>query len=154
MIRATGADVAVMSMPDFFGFEKNIDREGYNTMQNTKGIAGKLYADQRIGTEEINMIRQSGKQLDTMTMTGKEIRDLAAKGLKLFESQSENFRYVLVVKDDAELADDTVYTVVFADGEIADLAEGTYTITEITPFQALSAYLTELGTFGKADIHW
>ena len=153
-IRATGADVAIMSLPAFFGYEKNKDREGYNNMQNTKGIAGKLYAGQRIGTEEINMIRQSGKQLDTITMTGKEIKELAEKGLKLFESQTENFRYILVVKDDAELADDTTYTVVFADGEIDGLAEGSFTALEITPFQVLSDYFTELGTFGKEDIRW
>ena len=153
-IRATGADVAVISMPDFFGFEKFIDRDGYTTMQNTKGIAGKLFANQRIGTEELNMIRQSGKTLCTMTMTGKEIKDLAAKGLKLFDSQTENFRYVLTVKDDAELKDDASYQVVFADGEIADLEEGAYTALELTPLGVLSDYLTGLGTFGKADIHW
>lgn len=153
-IRATGADVAIMSLPGFCGFEKIIDREGYTSMHNSKGICGKLYAGQRIGTEEINSVRQSGKQLDAITMTGKEIRELAEKGLKLFESQTENFRYTLVVKDDAELEDDTTYTVVFADGEIAGLAEDTYTALEITPFQALSDYLTELGTFSKADIHW
>ncbi len=153
-IRATGADVVIMSMPGFNGFEKLVEREGYTTMQNSKGIYGELFADQRIGTEEINEIRQSGKQLNTMTMTGKEIRDLAAKGLKLYENQEENYRYVLTVKDDAELSDDTVYTIVFADGEIADLAEGSYTVTEITPLQALSDYLTELGNFSKADMHW
>ena len=153
-IRATGADVAVMSMPGFFGFEELVDRAGFTSMQNTKGIAGKLYANQRIGTEEINMIRQSGKNLCTTTLTGKEIKDLAANGLKLFESQSENFRYVLTVKDDADLADETAYTVVFAAEEINGLAEDAVTNLEITPFQALSDYLTELGTFSKADIHW
>ena len=153
-IRATGADVAVMSLPDFFGFEKIVDRDGYTTMQNTKGIAGKLYAGQRIGTEELNMIRQSASRLCTATMTGREIKDLAEKGLKLFESQSGNFRYVLTVKDDAELTDDTVYTVVFADGEIAGLEEGSYTMLEVSPFQALSDYLTGLGSFGKEDLSW
>ncbi len=153
-IRATGADVAIMSLPGFCGFEKIIDREGYTSMHNSKGICGKLYAGQRIGTEEINSVRQSGKQLDTITMTGKEIRELAEKGLKLFESQTENFRYILVVKDDAELADDTTYTVVFADGEIDGLAEGSFTALEITPFQVLSDYFTELGTFGKEDLRW
>lgn len=153
-IRATGADVAIMSLPGFCGFEKIIDREGYTSMHNSKGICGKLYAGQRIGTEEINSVRQSGKQLDTITMTGKEIRELAEKGLKLFESQTENFRYILVVKDDAELADDTTYTVVFADGEIDGLAEGSFTALEITPLQVLSDYFTELGTFGKEDIRW
>ena len=153
-IKATNADVAFTSMPGFFGFEKNIDREGYNNMQNTKGIAGKLYANQRIGTEEVNMIRQSGKTLCTITMTGKEIKAMAANGLKLFENQSGNFQYILTVKDDAELTDDTTYTVVFAEGELGDLAEGSFTALEITPFQALSDYLTQLGTFGKEDIHW
>ena len=153
-IRATGADVAIMSLPDFFGFEKLVDREGYNTMQNTKGIAGKLFANQRIGAEEINMIRQSGKQLCTITMTGKEIKDLEAKGLKLFESQSGNFRYVLAVKDDAELIDTASYVVVFAEEEIYGLEEGDFTKLEITPYEALNNYLTELGTFGKDDIHW
>ena len=153
-IRATGADVAIMSLPGFCGFEKIIDREGYTSMHNSKGICGKLYAGQRIGTEEINSVRQSGKQLDTITMTGKEIKELAEKGLKLFESQTENFRYILVVKDDAELADDITYTVVFADGEIDGLAEGSFTVLEITPFQVLSDYFTELGTFGKEDIRW
>ena len=153
-IRATGADVAIMSLPGFCGFEKIIDREGYTSMHNSKGICGKLYAGQRIGTEEINSVRQSGKQLDTITMTGKEIKELAEKGLKLFESQTENFRYILVVKDDAELADDITYTVVFADGEIDGLAEGSFTVLEITPLQVLSDYFTELGTFGKKDLRW
>ena len=153
-IKATGADVAVTSMPGFFGFEKLEDREGYRTMQNTKGVAGKLFAGQRIGTEEINMIRQAEKKLYTVTMTGKEIKELEAKGLKLFDSQSENFRYVLTVKDDAELDDAASYVVVFADGEIADLPEGSVTTLEITPFEVLENYFTELGTFGKEDIHW
>ena len=100
------------------------------------------------------MIRQSGKTLCTITLTGKEIKSLAETGLKLFDEQTENFRYVLTVKDDAELNDDTSYLVVFALGEIADLEESDYTQLEITPFQALSDYLTELGTFGKDDIHW
>lgn len=153
-IRATGADVAIASMPDFFGFEKILDREGYNSMQNTKGLAGQLFAGQRIGEEEINMVRQPGKHLCTMTMTGKEIMDLAAKGLKVFDSQAENFRYALTVKDDAELEDDASYLVVFAEEEIADLEEGAYTVLDLTPYQVLSDYFTELGTFSKADIHW
>ena len=153
-IKATGADVAITSLPGFFGFEKLIDRDGYATMQNTKGVSGQLFANQRIGTEEINMIRQSGKQLCTVTMTGKEIAELAANGLKLFDSQSENFQYVLTVKDDAELDDAASYLVVFADGEIADLPEGSFNTLDITPFQVLSDYLAELGTFGKEDIHW
>ena len=153
-IKATGADVAITSLPGFFGFEKLIDRDGYATMQNTKGVPGQLFANQKIGTEEINMIRQSGKQLCTVTMTGKEIAELAANGLKLFDSQSENFQYVLTVKDDAELDDAASYVVVFADGEIADLPEGSFNTLDITPFQVLSDYLAELGTFGKEDIHW
>ena len=100
------------------------------------------------------MIRQSGKTLCTITMTGKEINDLAANGLRTSNDQTENFRYVLTVKDDAELDDNTSYVLVFADGEIAGLEEGDYTALEITPFDALSNYLTELGTFGKDDIHW
>lgn len=153
-IKAAGADVAFVSMPGFFGFEKIIDREGYNTMQNTKGISGKLFVAQKIGTEEVNTIRQPGKNLRTAAMTGKEIKELAAKGLKVFESQSGNFRYVMTVKDDAELADDTVYTVVFAEGEIDGLAEGAFTDLELTPYQVLSDYLTGLGTFKKEDIRW
>ena len=153
-IKATDADVAIVSMPDFQGFMKLTDRDGYNSMENNKGCAGKLFAGLEIGTEEINMIRQSGKTLCTITMTGKEINALAENGLKLYEDQAENFRYVLTVKDDAELKDDASYVVVFALGEIADLAEGDYTALEITPFDALSDYLTELGTFGKDDIHW
>ena len=61
---------------------------------------------------------------------------------------------VSVVKDDAELADDITYTVVFADGEIDGLAEGSFTVLEITPLQVLSDYFTELGTFGKEDLRW
>ena len=153
-IKATNADAAIVSLPGFQGFTKLKDRDGYNSMENNKGCAGKLFAGLEIGTEEINMIRQSGKTLCTITMTGKEINDLVKNGLKLYEDQTENFRYVLTVKDDAKLKDDASYVVVFALGEIADLAEDAYTALEITPFDALSDYLTELGTFGKADIHW
>lgn len=111
-IKATNADAAIVSLPGFRGFTKLKDRDGYNSMENNKGCAGKLFAGLEIGTEEINMIRQSGKTLCTITMTGKEINDLVKIGLKLYEDQTENFRYVLTVKDDAKLKDDASYVVV------------------------------------------
>ena len=141
--RAVDADAALVSLG------------GYNEARevNDRGVAWYVYAG-KLTTEEINMFRPKYWSINVFQMTGAEIKALAEGGFDLYGSGNP-FPYTLVVKGDAELADDKVYRLAVGTEELTeDMQARTSEMVSIISQQAIIDYLSALGTFSAKDIVW
>lgn len=146
--QAAGADLALVSTNKWY------DREGDSAL-NTRGVACGLYALPTTD-EELTAMLPTGwtGDIQTVTFTGKRIRELLAEGYDKFGDGERIFPYHMVAPDGFELDDDTAYTVVICGATKDVLEEGDAQDTGILGLDAARAYFGAKETFGKADIRW
>ena len=106
--------------------------------------------------EEIVSILPTGwrQNIQTVTLTGARIRELAETGYDRSGDGEHLFPYELVMPEGFELDDDTVYTAVIAGVTDAVAAEGNLTDTGILGLDAARAYFSQFEQLSEKDIIW
>lgn len=146
--QACGADAALVSTNKWFPTDENI-------AMNTRGVQCPLYA-MPITDEELTAMLPTGwtGTIQTVTLTGARIQELAATGYDKFEDGERLFPYTLVLPDGASLNDDQTYTVVICGASKAVQEEGNIQDTGIVGLTVAEDYLSQFATFSKSDIRW
>ena len=118
---------------------------------NAAGIMAPLYAG-HITESVVNMITPNfSSAVQTVTMTGAELKALAAAGLQV---NGETFPYTLTVKGSAEPDDAAVYTVAFVSGGMPEAMKEQAVSAEVTGQAAVLNYVQQLGTVSAAQLVW
>ena len=118
---------------------------------NAAGIMAPLYAG-HITESVVNMITPNfSSAVQTVTMTGAELKALAAAGLQV---NGETFPYTLTVKGGIEPDDAAVYTVAFVSGGMPEAMKEQAVSGEVTGQAAVLNYVQQLGTVSAAQLVW
>lgn len=144
-IEASGADAALISLGGW-----NPENGG----TNSEGVNGKLFA-LPVTEQEICSFLPTGWHgtIQTLSLTGKAVKELAETGYNRKE-RGYMFPYELVTRNDMELDDDTVYTVVIC-GSTKELRdENNFQDTGIVGINAVEDYMSKFDTLTEADIDW
>lgn len=146
--KASGADLALVSTNKWYTTDED-------KAMNTRGVACPLYAVP-ITDEEITAMLPTGwtGTIQTVTLTGAGIRELAENGFDKFEDGEHLFPYVLVTPDGMTLEDDTTYTVVICGASKEVQEEGNIQDTGIVGLKAMQDYLSQFETLSAKDIVW
>jgi hypothetical protein len=105
-----------------------------------------------ITTDAINMVSTNSAAIGVLELTGTQIKELVEGGFQY--DDSEPYEYRLITKGDMELEDDRTYRLAVGSDEIAEEWDSAIQLTEMTPGDALTAYITKLGTFNADDVNW
>lgn len=145
---AAGASMALVSTNKWYLTDTD-------TAMNTRGVQCPLYA-MPITDEELTAMLPTGwtGTIQTVTLTGARIKELAATGYDKYEDENRLFPYILVTPEDFVPSDDTVYTVVICGASKAVQEEGNIQDTGIVGLDAMHAYLEEFDTLSAKDIVW
>ena len=139
--KAVGADCSLISLGEY-----------HDGKENRFGVNGCLWKGPVID-EVISSVNPLGwvDTVKTTTLTGKEIKQLAAEGFDLF-GDGIPFPYILTIRGDTELDDMRKYTVVIC-GYTEDVKnQWGIQDTHVSGMDALRNYMTELGTVTKSNI--
>lgn len=120
------------------------------------GVTGKLYAG-KADIEAVNIILPSTDgACAVMTMTGKQAKELARAGYDAAGDGQEPYPYLLVVRGEKELKDDTSYQVAFLMHSYTEEVGQTYSARECegTLREFLIAWLKEQGTVSPGQNPW
>ena len=145
--QATGAEAALISTNPWVYDPDAID-------MNPKGVSGCLFP-LPVGDEEIVSILPTGwkKNIETITLTGKRIKELAAGGYDI-NGDGITYPYVLVTRGNEELDDDATYTIPVCGVTDEVAAEGNLTDTGILGLDAARTYFSRFETLSAKDIKW
>ncbi len=145
---AAGASMALVSTNKWYLTDTD-------TAMNTRGVQCPLYA-MPITDEELTAMLPTGwtGTIQTVTLTGARIKELAATGYDKYEDENRLFPYILVTPEDFTPSDDTVYTVVICGASKAVQEEGNIQDTGIVGLDAMHAYLEAFDTLSAKDIVW
>ena len=145
---ATGADVALVSSNEWFEMDSD-------TAMNTRGVQCPLYA-MPITDEQITAMLPTGwtNTIQTVTLPGARIKELAETGYDKFEDGEHLFPYHLIMPDGFTLDDDTTYTVVICGASKEVQEEGDIQDTGIVGLDAMHDYLSQFETLSPKDIVW
>ena len=146
--QATGADAALISTNPW-----TYDPDAYE--MNKAGVSGCLFPVP-MSDQQIVSILPTGwrSNIETVTLSGKRIKELSQSGLDYLGDGSLVFPYVLVTRDGEELDDDTTYTIPICGVSDAVSEEGNLQDTGILGLDAAHTYFSQFETFSAADIKW
>lgn len=146
--KASGADLALVSTNKWY----NMDGD---TAMNTKGVQCPLYA-LPITDLELTAMLPTGwtGTIQTVTLTGERIEELAETGFDKFEDGIHLFPYVLVTPENFTLEKEKTYTVAICGASEEVQEEGEIQDTGIVGLTAAEEYLTQFDTFSASDIVW
>lgn len=146
--QATGAEAALVSTNPW-----THDSEAYN--MNQEGVSGSLFP-MGVSDQEITSILPTGwrNDIETVTLTGKRIKELAQTGFDYSGDGSLMFPYVLVTKGGRELDDDKTYTIPICGASDAVQEEGNLQDSGIVGLDAAHEYFSQFETFSTKDIVW
>lgn len=146
--QASGADVALVSTNKWYTMDSD-------TAMNTRGVQCPLYA-MPITDEQITAMLPTGWNgtIQTVTLTGARIKELAETGFDKFEDGEHLFPYTLVMPEGFTLDDDTTYTVAICGASKEVQEEGNIQDTGIVGLDAAHDYLSQFDTLSSADIVW
>ena len=122
---------------------------------NKQGVSGCLYA-LPVTDQELTSILPTGwrNDIQTVTLTGKRVKELAEQGYDYLGDGSLMFPYVLVTKAGAELDDDTTYTVAICGVSDAVAQEGDLQDSGVLGLDAARQYFSQFETLSAKDIVW
>ena len=146
--QATDAQAALISTNPWV-----YDIDAYE--MNKAGVSGCLFA-LPVTDQEIVSILPTGwrDDIETVTLTGKRIKELAQQGYDKLDDGSLVFPYVLVTKASAELDDDTTYTVAVCGVSDAVANEGDLQDSGVLGLDAARQYFSQFETLSAKDIVW
>lgn len=145
--QATGSEAALISVNKWI-----YDTDVYT--MNDKGVSGCLFP-LPMDDQAIVSILPTGwnGNIETVTLTGKRIKELAETGFNLKE-EGHFYPYVLVTKGGETLDDDTAYTIPICGVTEAVSEEGSLTSSGIVGLDAAKAYFSQFETLSAKDIKW
>lgn len=122
---------------------------------NKQGVSGCLYA-LPVTDQELTSILPTGwrNDIQTVTLTGKRVKELAEQGYDYLGDGSLMFPYILVTKAGAELDDDTTYTVAVCGVSDAVAQEGDLQDSGVLGLDAARQYFSQFETLSAKDIVW
>ena len=145
---ASGADMALISMNKWYRMDDSGDL-------NLDGVSGALFP-LPVTDQEITSILPTGwrQNIQTVTLTGKRVKELAETGYDRSGDGEHLFPYELVTPEGFVIDDDTVYTVAIAGvtDEVAE--EGNKTDTGILGLDAARDYFSQFDHLSEKDIIW
>lgn len=146
--KAADADLALVSTNKWYTMEGD-------TAMNTKGVQCPLYAIP-ITDQEITAMLPTGwtGTIQTATLTGARIEELAETGFDKFGDGEHLFPYTLVTPDNFTIEKDKTYTVVICGASDAVQEEGNIQDTGIVGLTVCEEYLSQFDTFSASDIVW
>ena len=139
--KAVDADAALVSFGGYHDGE-----------QNKFGVNWYLYPG-IVDTQVVNMVKPKAASIAVLELTGAEIKEMAESGLDLQENGNP-YPYLLVTKNDSELKGDTVYRLAVSIGELTEMQQKEAELTDITPGDAIIAYLKEIETVTDENLKW
>lgn len=140
--KAVDADCAMISVNEYHG----------NDLYNKQGLGWYLY-EGSINADTINVIRPRAVTISVLEMTGAQIKAMRDDGFDL-DGNGIPYDYLLFTKGDMELEDETVYRLAVSSGELTEEVKENAAETEVSPAQAIEAYVRELGTVNEDVICW
>ena len=122
---------------------------------NTRGVQCQLYA-MPITDQELTAMLPTGwtGTIQTVTLTGARIKELAETGYDKYDDESRLFPYTLITPDGFTLEDEKTYTVAICGASNAVQEEGNIQDTGIVGLTVMQKYLSRFETFSPADITW
>ena len=146
--KASGADMALISKNKWY-------KTAENSTLNTYGVSGCLYP-LPITDQEITSILPTGwtRNIQTVTLSGVEVRQLAADGFDLFGDGIRIFPYELVTPEGFTIDDNTIYTVAICGVTDSVAEKGKLTDTGIRGLDAATNYFRQFKTLSNSDIVW
>ncbi len=145
---ASSADMALISMNKWYRMDDSGDL-------NLDGVSGALFP-LPVSDQEITSILPTGwrQNIQTVTLTGKRVKELAETGYDRSGDGEHLFPYELVTPEGFVIDDDTVYTVAIAGvtDEVAE--EGSKTDTGILGLDAAREYFSRFDHISEKDIIW
>lgn len=146
--KASDADLALISTNKWFTLDGD-------TAMNTKGVQCPLYA-LPVTDQELTAMLPTGWSgtIQTVTLTGARIKELADKGFDKYGDGEHLFPYTLVTLDGFTLEENKTYTVVICGVSDAVQEEGNIQDTGIVGLTAAQEYLSQFDTLSAADIIW
>ncbi len=140
--KAVGADCALISLNEYHG----------NDLCNKSGLGWYLY-EGPVDTGMINMIRPAAATISTLEMSGAEIKAMRDAGLDINENGMP-YQFLLFTRGDMELEDDVLYKVAVSTKELTQDRLAAATETEVSPAEAIGAYLRELKLVDGESLIW
>ena len=131
--KAVNADCAMISLNEYHKDNK----------KNNQGLGWYIYKGD-ISTEILYMIRPRADTISVLEMTGAQIKAMQKTGFDL-DKDGNPYEYLLFVKQDRELLNDSVYKLAISTGELTEEMRLYATETEYSPADAIKDYLKELG---------
>ena len=146
--KASGADVALVSSNKWYQTDEDI-------AMNARGVQCQLYA-MPITDQELTAMLPTGwtGTIQTVTLTGARIKELAETGYDKYDDESRLFPYTLITPDGFTLEDEKTYTVAICGASNAVQEEGNIQDTGIVGLTVMQKYLSRFETFSPADITW
>lgn len=146
--KASGADAALVSTNKWFDSDENI-------AMNTRGVQCPLYA-MPITDQEITAMLPTGwtGTIQTVTLTGARIKELAETGYDKFEDGVRLFPYSLIMPEGFALNDEQTYTVAICGASKAVQEEGDIQDTGIVGLTAAEEYLSQFAALTPEEIVW
>lgn len=146
--QATGSDAALVSVNQWVNYEDNTD-------MNTAGVSGRLFAE-GIADEQLVEILPTAwnNNIQTVTLTGKRIKELAETGYDFKGDGSIMYPYVLVTKGGMELDDNTSYTIPICGVSHAVQEEGNLQDSDVVGLEAARNWFGQFETLSAKDIVW
>lgn len=145
---ASGADMALISMNKWYRMDDSGDL-------NLDGMSGAPFP-LPVSDQEITSILPTGwrQNIQTVTLTGKRVKELAETGYDRSGDGEHPFPYALVTPEGFVIDDDAVYTVAIAGvtDEVAE--EGSKTDTGILGLDAAREYFSRFDHISEKDIIW
>ena len=145
---ATGSEAVLVSTNPW------IDNADVMEM-NKYGVSGRLFAVGVTDEQIVEILPTSwSNPIQTVTLTGKRIKELAETGFDFYNDGSVLFPYVLVTKGGKELDDNTTYTIPICGASEAVQTEGNLQDSGIVGLDAAKAWFSQFETLSPKDIVW
>ena len=146
--QATGSEAALISTNPW------MNNDGVMEM-NKYGVSGRLFPVD-VTDEQLVEILPTGwnETIQTVTLTGKRIKELAETGFDFDGDGSVMFPYVLVTKGGETLDDNTTYTIPICGATEAVQQEGKMQDSGVVGLDAMADWISQFETFSAKDITW
>lgn len=122
---------------------------------NATGVSGRLFAEGIADEQLVEILPTSwNNTIQTVTLTGKRIKELAETGYDRKGDGSTVFPYVLVTKGGKTLDDNTTYTIPICGANEAVREEGNIQDSGVVGLEAARNWFGQFETLSAKDIVW
>ena len=146
--QATGAEAALISTNPWTSNDGVLEMNKY-------GVSGRLFAVGVADEQLVEILPTSWSgTIQTVTLTGARIKELAETGFDFYNDGTVTFPYVLVTKGGKELDDNTTYTIPICGASGAVKEEGNIQDSGVVGLEAARAWFGQFEKLSAKDIVW